>query len=984
MWSGLNNITNMGELVHFSTSGHGYTLTHKKLESCHLPQSCKKCTALLLENLADPYWISVGCQDKLLSDIVCMNRSRNLWRSAQFQNETLSVCSYDGIQQNRECNKFQWAQKESEYLGHCIDDLSFILEIFRAVRCTKWPPIILPGNISCMFERCFDALCGTNHFMLCTTKSSGGLCLQVQSMVSQPINLNLFQCTCGTLTTATNVCNGRVDCPDHSDERHCKCNSLNMKSISLLSPRHGKLGTQCSLLCKTTVDQCRPYQDSDFGYKLVPFTINVTYFACQNFETIDHTILNDLVADCKHGEDEYILHKVLKETMFFPCSQPNQIACRDGHTKCYNISAICSYTLQDNGLYPLSCRTGEHLAQCGNFECSAMFKCPMSYCIPWSHTCDGKWDCPGGFDENEANMCHSTRQCANLLKCKNTQRCVNLRDTCNRKADCPFEDDESLCYVGTIQCPAKCNCLTYAILCMDMQMSSFDLLPQFLVISMVGVKFLTTIALTDTQYFDVKYSKFLDVCDMFHLTNKIKVLSLSSNDISVLAQRCFSNSQWLRILDLSNNNISFLTSEIFANLVLLEMLNLSQNPFCMISAHVFHNLTNLETVSLLKVGTPRVEGDIFADTNLALLEADNCVLCCLPPEQGKCSRVMPWYFSCSDLLINSGIKAIFYFMSFTILISNSVCLRLLWKLNNAYFVIVFTISTIDLSSSFPLFVLWIGDIVFAGNFGLNFYKWVSNPICILVCGLFLYFSILAPLMLMFASIARLQIVRRPIDTRLKEKGFVSQVVVYLVMSCTLASVFVTFCIWFVDMHQNQNLFSFSLCSPFIDPSGTFLTMKFLIWKALIYQIFSIIFIVVTHIKLLVALQISTKDIAGNVSKQNKILNVVIQLFILTISSILSWIPSCVTYLVSMFLTEYPLEVLFWITAVVNPINSIVNPVVILVTNSRANWANSRLDVNSFSTVISKFDIVSLIVCWVTKRLCVNCKMMNVLTIVIVL
>ncbi len=647
--------------------------------------------------------------------------------------------------------------------------------------------------------------------------------------------------------------------------------------------------------------------------------------------------MNDLVADWKHGEDEYILDKVLKESLFFPCSHHHQIACRDGHTKCYNISAVCSYILHDRGKYLSPCRTGEHLAQCSSFECSAMFKCPISYCIPWSYTCDGKWDCPGGFDENEMDMCHRTRECANLLKCKHTQKCVNLRDTCNRKVDCPFEDDESLCYLAKIQCPTKCNCLTYAVICLQLKMSISDSFCHFMVISMFNVQFLATITFIDTVFLDVKYSEFLDICDMFYSTSKLKILLLSSNNISVLSNRCFSNTQWLSVLDLSNNSISILTSKIFANLVSLEKLNLSQNPIQIVSEDVFHNLTNLETISLFKICSPKIEVDIFPDIRLTLLEVDNYVLCCLLPEKGKCSEVLPWYFSCSDLLINKGIKGIFYFMSFAILILNSLCMKLLFKLNNTYSVIIIMINSVDLSISFPFIVLWIADITFSGNFGLNFYNWVSNPVCIIVCGFFLHFSFLSPLMLMFASVARLGVIQNPIDTRFKDKRFVRRTVAYLGMSCTFACVLFTFLIWFVDIHHNQNVFSLSLCSPFIDPSRAFLIIEVITWIAVIYQVTSTIFIATTHMKLPKALQESRKDIADKVSKQKGVIRIIVQLFVLTISNILSWIPSCVTYLVSMFLTEYPMEVLFWITAVVNPINSIMNPIVILVTTSRMNW-----------------------------------------------
>ena len=79
-----------------------------------------------------------------------------------------------------------------------------------------------------------------------------------------------------------------------------------------------------------------------------------------------------------------------------------------------------------NHLIP--CRTGEHLENCNEFECSMLFKCPSYHCIPWGYVCDSKWDCPDGFDEH---ICGSKRQYHNMYKCTQSQICIHLNDVCN-------------------------------------------------------------------------------------------------------------------------------------------------------------------------------------------------------------------------------------------------------------------------------------------------------------------------------------------------------------------------------------------------------------------------------------------------------------------------------------------------------------------------------------------------------------------------
>ncbi len=243
MWSGLNNITYSNVVLHsWSMFGHHERFNNSKLQTCLLPQNCKRCTALLVENLANPYWVSVGCHEKLLRDIICVNSSTHMWGNAKYQNSGLSECAKGSILKNRTCYRYQWVYKTLQHLAHCVLNLEFIYEIFHAARCTKWPPFISSTNRRCTFERCFDTLCGTNNFMSCTDTSPGGFCIQRQHMVSPPINLNLFLCASGTLTIATNVCDGNTDCIKDSDEKICQCNPVNTHNITSNKLKNGKLG----------------------------------------------------------------------------------------------------------------------------------------------------------------------------------------------------------------------------------------------------------------------------------------------------------------------------------------------------------------------------------------------------------------------------------------------------------------------------------------------------------------------------------------------------------------------------------------------------------------------------------------------------------------------------------------------------------------------------------------------------------------------
>ena len=111
---------------------------------------------------------------------------------------------------------------------------------------------------------------------------------------------------------------------------------------------------------------------------------------CMNGLIIDSILVNDLLVDCfPDPDDEFLLAYVLTGNANLNCSNPGELPCKEGHSKCFNISDICKYRLNTFG-HLVPCRTGAHIQDCQNFECNVMFKCQDNYCIPWSYICDGK------------------------------------------------------------------------------------------------------------------------------------------------------------------------------------------------------------------------------------------------------------------------------------------------------------------------------------------------------------------------------------------------------------------------------------------------------------------------------------------------------------------------------------------------------------------------------------------------------------------
>ena len=248
---------------------------------------------------------------------------------------------------------------------------------------------------------------------------------------------------------------GIIDCPnDGSDESLEICSKLT-RSINFKNKQ--RITSKCPLIYYMTVKgQCYIH----FPLKDNPQWSNncQMLLTCKNGKSKDYQLVNDLVADCgSEGKEEQELKSLLFHHNKIPCSHPDQLPCRKGHSICYNATDICKYKLNESG-HLTPCRTGDHLQNCKEFECNLMFKYYKLYCIHWNYVKDGKRDCPYG--EDEIFMIN----CKKMFKCRNTKHtCVHVGNVCDGYNNCPMNNDEFLCSLKGISCAQACICFALTI-----------------------------------------------------------------------------------------------------------------------------------------------------------------------------------------------------------------------------------------------------------------------------------------------------------------------------------------------------------------------------------------------------------------------------------------------------------------------------------------------------------------------------------------
>ena len=205
---------------------------------------------------------------------------------------------------------------------------------------------------------------------------------------------NVFKCT-ETQQFVSNhfLYDGEYDCgiKDSSDQKNQNCSGISCKdSVDMQM-------TCLPLFYRNRKAQCISF----IGFITQIPAGKKAYFYCKNGMIISSDLVNDLVSDCgQNSDDEPALNLLVTKFTSVSCPEPTQLHCKAGHPKCYNMSEICTYRLDDYKLLT-PCRTGSHMENCEQFQCPKMFKCVGYYCIPHSYVCDGKWDCPGGTDETK-------------------------------------------------------------------------------------------------------------------------------------------------------------------------------------------------------------------------------------------------------------------------------------------------------------------------------------------------------------------------------------------------------------------------------------------------------------------------------------------------------------------------------------------------------------------------------------------------------
>ncbi len=920
--------------------------------NCTVPQMCKSCLVLLVANLAEPYWTSVDCDAKLATGALLCSLERKHEKKAlqdclerSNSRPLIFTCNVSHIQQSEKCFNFLWVNLKFSGLQKCNNNFSAFIEVFGAVAASKVPHIITPRP-RIKFTQIVRSF---NFFEYGTTfindSSAKGFCIlseRTHRYTGKSMK-NLFDCGENTFISIQSLCDKKYDCPGKKYELDFKCeiNEKMKKKLNNFFAQKNDSGLCLPIFNTSDSGLCVPYH---FTEDKPVKTSQSEKFECLNRQWIFEEFVNDLVADClPSGQDEPLLKFVTENKAFDFCEHKYQIPCRDGHSMCFNVSDICKYSLDKHG-HLLSCRTGEHLQKCRLFECGILFKCISFYCISWKNICDGQWDCPEGADEFHVHHCGRARKCKNLFKCRNSNTCVAVADVCDSKLDCPEMDDEDSCLLLSHKCPPFCNCLAHAIMCTNSSHIQHELKAvfKFKIVHLLSciVASLHNYKLRNVIVLSIQNAQLETVCvnSLFASTNK--QVNFAGNLINQLDAGCFKKANKAVSLYLNENKLTDLKMNVFEGLLQLRTLNISNNPLVLLEGKTSSVLPVLSLISLLSIVDLQIADNVFQDSKLEMLQSSSYLFCCLLPSGSLCLLEIPWFVGCSDIIPSAGNTIAFYVFSCAILVTNIVFLvfqrgsQTTNEKTSASNHIEAAVSISDGFSTLPLFCLWIADITYSQNYILQETVWKRSFPCLFTHCSSLFFHLLSPTLLCLMSYSRFSVVKYPMESSFKVTKTVRNRLLSVYLACVTVSMLMTFLTWLVDVHLLENEMPLSLCSPFLDPAKKAITVQIFTWMIAILDWCSLLFILVTYIKLYTAFEESKANVSASSSKQQSSTPLLVQLSVIFVTNVVCWITNSIIFLCGLYLSQYPMELMTWTVVSIVPLNSLVNPLVFIFTTTR--------------------------------------------------
>ena len=848
----------------------------KKFASQYIQPVANKdigCSLIMLENLAIPEWITVPCDEKILTSVVCVSEDKgngDIFLGFDQEVTDIEVTSIlfqcnngEIISSIRQCDGFMDCfDGEDENNCSCFVGFRPISNSYFCRYLCKKP--------ECFCSELLFQSHKTGCFQYKPLVTDQNAKIELKAEINQ-----LYTCPNETMTLEWEFVNDLIpDCKSNADE-----NILYLILMNNYNYKHNLKQSETSSKYNS--------KEQRYCFEGHPKVYHVSK------ECIYQVDQKGILQTCRNG-------KHLQNCSEFNCQKHFKFKCPKYY--CIPMGYVCDGKID--------CPGGFDEINCMNHSCFQMFRCwSTSQCIFVVDVCDGVKDCVNGDDEFNCELQQSN--------CPKQCFCLGFAVSCNYSFQNVFSMDEIVqnrTYAFVIG-----NKFLWDFRCSQLcQMVQFLILSEFLLSdfcnSFISFKHdfhrVISIVLSKTSITSLRMH-------CFALHSSILSLNVSHNMISVIEKCTFCGLDILKVLDLSNNKLNILNTKSFYGLVNMTFLKINHNPLQYIHIHLLQGLNQIKLISTdnFRLCCIKPRSDTVCKSDIRR------TVSCKDLISNLVINVSMWVIILLVLILNT--VSIVYFIKIA---------RKQRKKNISTFqIIVVWLNISDFACGIYLTMIISSNIYFKGSYAINELHWRSHIVCNIASHIFTFFQISSLSAVGIMTFVRLKVVIDPFQSRFLVSSFSSKYVLSLILSISFASVFLTN----LNMVLSETkLLPNGLCSIFYDPMGLMVNRVSAIILSL-SQLITCCGVIWMYVAIYNKTRISfTKHISR--VKKNFQRKMISQIILITGSNIACWIPSGIIYMLFALGYKISVDILLYTTIYITPVNSMFNPLLITFVNTNYN------------------------------------------------